>query len=180
MSALDKLLNDDDSDVRLAAAVALGEIGPKAKSEVPSLTALLRNGNEDGWMRENVADALGKIGPDAEAVSALTELLRNEDVELRWSAIVALDTAGSNSRTAVPILVDFFREDYRGELAAMEVVKIGPAAVPLITKKLADANVTVRRMPFWHWAGSVPKRRWPFRGLPGCSRTKTPTFAIMP
>ena len=55
LSALGKLLNDDDSEVRLAAAFALGEIGPKAKIAVPALTALLKD--DDDSMRAAAAYA---------------------------------------------------------------------------------------------------------------------------
>src|SRR5262245_61421376 len=48
------------ADVRLAAAEALGLIGPEAKAAVPALAAAL--GDSDRFVRVAAADALGKIG----------------------------------------------------------------------------------------------------------------------
>ena len=68
---------DKDAVVRLSAALALGEIGPEAKTAVPALTELLKD--KDSNVQWAAARALGKIGPEAKmATPALTELLKDE------------------------------------------------------------------------------------------------------
>ena len=62
-------LSDNDEDVRIAAAEALGKIGPEAKGAVPALIIVL--GDSDHVMRNRTVEALGKIGPEAkEAIPA--------------------------------------------------------------------------------------------------------------
>ena len=54
-----KQLQDQDSQVRGSAAVALGDIGPEAKDAVPALIQALQNQHEE--VRGNAAEALGWI-----------------------------------------------------------------------------------------------------------------------
>jgi HEAT repeat protein len=58
--ALRAALNDLIAQVRSAAALALGEIGPEAKDAVPDLRAALKD--QDGDVRRAAAEALRKIG----------------------------------------------------------------------------------------------------------------------
>ena len=53
-------LRDKDSNVRMAAAHALGTIGPDAKSAIPALEEAL--GNAEVGVRRQAAIALGRIG----------------------------------------------------------------------------------------------------------------------
>ena len=58
-----ELLQDKNGAVRLAAAWALGKIGPDAKTAVPALTKLLKDKRSD--VRRAAAFSLGEIGPEA-------------------------------------------------------------------------------------------------------------------
>ncbi len=58
-AAICKELKSDDVGVREQAAVALGKIGPGAKSAVPQLKALLKD--EDALLRQAVTDAITAI-----------------------------------------------------------------------------------------------------------------------
>ena len=59
-----KQLQDQDSQVRGSAGVALGDIGPEAKDAVPALIQALQNQHEE--VRGNAAEALMQIGtPEA-------------------------------------------------------------------------------------------------------------------
>jgi HEAT repeat protein len=69
-------LQRPDSTVRYRAAMALGEIGPAARSAVPALIGALKN---DADHRPLIAQSLGRIGPDARAaVPALIDLFEND------------------------------------------------------------------------------------------------------
>jgi HEAT repeat protein len=115
-----KLLHEKDISVHYAAIAALGGIGPGAKDAIPDLIvflphldtkfkrnfaaeALIKIGppailpltkelkNKNPICRYYAAYALGQIGPDAKtAIPALTELLNDEDLQVRSSAAQAL------------------------------------------------------------------------------------------
>jgi HEAT repeat protein len=71
-------LDDPDPGVRLAAAYALGEMGPDAKPAVARLIRALKEA--EPALREFSAAALGRIGPDAKAaVPALIAAMEEED-----------------------------------------------------------------------------------------------------
>jgi HEAT repeat protein len=99
------LLKDKTGLVRDAAALALGKIGPEAKTAVPVLTELLK----DEWVRKTAALALGEIGLEARtAVPALTELLKKEWV--RQTAASALGNIGPEAKTAIPALTELLQD----------------------------------------------------------------------
>ena len=77
------------ANYRRVAANALAEIGPEARSAVPSLMALIRE-PKDGY-RAVYCKALGRIGPDArEAVGLLEDSLTNENRGIQLAAADAL------------------------------------------------------------------------------------------
>src|SRR5262249_37611453 len=90
-----ELLTSDKGRVRLQAAAALGELGPRARAAVPILTATFKK-DQDCHVRRAAAVALGQIGPAAEAaVLPLVEaLLDEQDYDL------ATDAAGRSGRSA--------------------------------------------------------------------------------
>ena len=66
LAALVELLSDDVPSVRMAAAVALGQVGPSADRACVRLVELLRSSAESDALREAAAVALGAID-DVEA-----------------------------------------------------------------------------------------------------------------
>jgi HEAT repeat protein len=87
------LRDDEDRDVRWAAALALGEYGEVAAPVVPELIAAL--GDDDVQVRVGAATALGKIGPMAiTALPALIRALDDRDEQLRQCAKGALVKIG--------------------------------------------------------------------------------------
>ena len=58
-SALTEVLRDDNAAVRKAAAIALGEIGARARSAITTLEVAARDDNLA--VRESAADAIRKI-----------------------------------------------------------------------------------------------------------------------
>jgi HEAT repeat protein len=89
-SALAKELRNEDAQVRQRAAIALAELGPKAKAAVPALISALRD--PDPGVRRMAASALGEIGPDARrAVPALKNALKDENAQVEKDAAAALE-----------------------------------------------------------------------------------------
>ncbi|MCI0410227.1 MAG: HEAT repeat domain-containing protein, partial [Acidobacteria bacterium] len=78
-------LRDKDSDVRRAAAHALGAVRERAALE-PLLEALR---DEHSGVREAAAQALGNLG-EGPALEPLLEALRDEDSDVRFAALNAL------------------------------------------------------------------------------------------
>ena len=59
------------------------------------------------WVRRNVAEALGRMRGDADAaVSALCQLLKDEDGQTRYEAAYALARLGEKAAAAVPVLAE--------------------------------------------------------------------------
>lgn len=89
-------LGNNDPNVRIKAALGLGDLGPQAKSAVPGLIkAFADNRDEAGpyydVFRSYVASTLGKIGPEAaQAIPVLRGALQDKHEAVRFSASVAL------------------------------------------------------------------------------------------
>jgi HEAT repeat protein len=84
-------LRDDDWQVRVAAAVALEGIGPRAALAAPALIQTLEKDERED-VRRAAAEALGSIGPvTTEAISALVHALDDNSDYVRWAAAKALD-----------------------------------------------------------------------------------------
>ena len=119
-------LGDKQETVRLSAAVALGECGPKA---APALIEELKN--KDSVIRYWAARGLGKIGrPAAEsAIPALAEALKDSSEVVRVSAAYALWKLGQKT-DAMAALIKSLENASAG--AKLEVVNdlclIGPDA----------------------------------------------------
>ncbi|MFL7791955.1 MAG: HEAT repeat domain-containing protein [Anaerolineae bacterium] len=84
-------LKDEDWQVRVAAAVAIEGIGPRAKLAVPTLIQTLER-DEKADVREAAAEALGSVGQATkETISALVGALDDKSDYVRWAAAKALD-----------------------------------------------------------------------------------------
>ncbi len=95
--ALVKTLGDADGAVRANAAASLANLGDKAKAALPALRTSVRD--EDVKVRMWSARALSWIAPD-EAVPFLIELLTDDDVAARTSAVEGLGGAAQEQRAA--------------------------------------------------------------------------------
>jgi HEAT repeat protein len=90
LNGLVSALQDEDARVRQLAAQAIGEIGPKAVSAVPTLIALLADSDEGS--RDNACLALGGIGPVAkDALPALRAALLDPSASVRRFAQRAIE-----------------------------------------------------------------------------------------
>jgi hypothetical protein len=95
--ALVENLHRRSTEVREAAAVALGRLGPDARDAVPDLIGVLRDG-VGVHMRIAAADALGRIG-EPSSVPALAATLYEEAVFGRSS--ISLDISCAVSITQI-------------------------------------------------------------------------------
>lgn len=107
LSSLQRLILDEDHEVRLFAANMLGDIGDKKAS--PDLIGAMTD--PDGNVRMAAAEALGKIG-DPEAVGVLEGSLEDEP----WVAMAAIKALGEiGGDGALRVLYKCLeKEDYRG------------------------------------------------------------------
>ena len=119
---------EKNSDIRCAAAKALGELGDKQATE--PLIAVLRD-TEPG-VRRTAAEALGKLG-GTQAAESLITALQNSDSEIRKAATKALVNIGTPAlEPLIATLRDTSDQNLR-QTAADVLVEIGaPAVEPLI------------------------------------------------
>jgi uncharacterized protein (TIGR03067 family) len=95
-------LKKPEADVRLKAAIELGQIGDEAKPALPALAEALKDTN--GEVRIRSAEALVRIDPKNEtAVPVLVEAMKDE--KLRAATIDILGGLGAPAKPAVPVLV---------------------------------------------------------------------------
>jgi HEAT repeat protein len=90
--AVERLLRDQGSNIRAAAAMAAVSCG--GSRAVPALVKMLRDASWE--VRHEVVKALGKIG-DATAIDALARALQDRDHDVRESAATALGKIGDAS-----------------------------------------------------------------------------------
>ena len=142
-TALIEALSDENWQVRLNAAVALGEIGNPTAT--PALIAAL---NDENWeVRANVTIALGKM--DHAAVPALVAALEDQDAQVRRNATRALGDIGDP--TAAPGLIGVLNdEDWEVRAgAAVALGGMGSVAVPALIEALKDENEYAEAMATW-------------------------------
>jgi len=115
---LAKALESQNPDVRSAAVILLGRVGPGARSTSPALIAatqaLIRlDGGEakrEGPEFSDYASALVQILPAADAVSVLSQAMGPDHRATRTAAATALGKLGPNGSAAVPILLKALKE----------------------------------------------------------------------
>ena len=144
------LLQNSDSEVRMAAAQALGKIGPEAKAAIPILATLLSSNSHvpiaaTDPVQKAAATALGDIGEVD--VSALAQLLKDsEDTEVWRAAIVVVLTTGPQAEAAAPALRSLLKGENLPQIQLAALLGyIGKSAVPTFTQLLNDKDVVVRR-----------------------------------
>ena len=135
---------DPDSAVRVDAAQALGQLGPKAKSAVPALLRALK----DGHVQRHAAEALGRIGRSA--INPLIDLaVGGKSEAVRIGAIQSLGKLGPLAKPAVPVLLKCLRDkvaDVRNATARAlpEIKPVEKEVVAALASTLNDKDVYVR------------------------------------
>jgi HEAT repeat protein len=143
-------LKDDDRDVRLRAATALGDLAGELRRVLPALRAALGQvalHDGDAGVRAAAVHALLWAGPQpATEAGALVDALHSEVDVMRFHAAVALGDLGPDGRPAVSALVSASHWDEEPAVrvgAAMALWKIdrkGPLVLHVLTEALGDAN----------------------------------------
>src|SRR5262249_5480001 len=142
-------LKDPSEEVRIAAAAALGEIGPGAKAAVTALSESLRD--EAAFVRQRAAEALGHIGAGANpALASLRCALKDKEGAVRVQGALAMWRIDRNSH-AISALIDELqaKEGYVRDHAAKALGQIGPAAkkaVPALRKLVKDRDLFSHRI----------------------------------
>lgn len=148
------LREDDSSEVRQAAAFALGAYQPPAPETVAALMEALAG--RDPRLKTAVATTLSRLGREAEAVvRALLGALAAEDPRTRQSAVIVLERIGAPA-AEVPALVPAVTErlekdpDERVRRFAVAVLaavgeRAGAAVPALVGAVRSDASERVRQ-----------------------------------
>ena len=104
---------------------------------------------QQGDDAESTAAAIVYLGERryAPAVPRLTELVRQADPGTRYLAAKALGQIGDEAEAAIPALLEALRADdmFLRAGVAGALIKIGPPAVPGLTKALFDPSSAVKR-----------------------------------
>jgi hypothetical protein len=134
---LGQALRDKNMDVQVAAAEALGELGPAGAPAIPDLIKAL-----EGAIPNHASDALALIGPGA--LPALRRALRHKEREVRGHAIDALGRIGAPAFSALRRALRDRDADNRG-YAIRQLAPLGPRACAPVAAMLRDRAVEVRR-----------------------------------
>jgi HEAT repeat protein len=129
--ALTAVLESPEPLVRVGAAAAIHDLGPKAKAAVPRLVELLAK--DDPANRIPLIAALQGIGPAAKpALPRLMKLLDSDDFHTQYWACRAIGAVGAEAKPAVPILCRLTHEGLPSvrRNAAAALGKIGPDIGP--------------------------------------------------
>jgi hypothetical protein len=146
VSPLMDMLTNNNSQLRVRAAIALGLTGKAAEPAVDELIRMLSDPDRD--VRRVSADALGWIGqrPDL-AVPALIRAFPDREVE--FEAIIALGTMGEPASNAVPVLLKLLSDTKDVSLfhdRTCEQYRIGHAALAL--SRISSKTTTEEVIPF--------------------------------
>jgi HEAT repeat protein len=135
----------DDSDTRIAAAVAICQLDPGNCLPIDILLGILKT--KDKESDTQAISALGQIGPAAaRAVPALLRIVTENDVDPSSAsmAIWALGRIGPAAEAALPALMKKLGRDDAISMTAMEALaQLGPAAksaVPKLKASLASSS----------------------------------------
>jgi HEAT repeat protein/lysophospholipase L1-like esterase len=149
--SLTRALDDENSGVRLAAALALGNIGPGLRSPtdaamtpmVEGLALALRD--EDTSVRRAAAESIGAIGAGAMgAIPALVDTLQDSSFVVRNAAISTLKKLGPEAiRGMVEALQSGDEATSKAVVSALG--KMGSDVIPALEGALRDGSALVRK-----------------------------------
>ncbi len=152
ITALVEVLNDEDQEVRLAAARALGEMGPQALAALSVLEKRLKLNAATVSLEASICLlAMQKIAPQS-ALDYLTAALHETDPRIRIQAVrgfclLKREAKTVVPKTVVPVLVTALEEpDAEVRREAAEVLgEVGPqarAGLPALKKQLKRKAAT--------------------------------------
>jgi HEAT repeat protein len=131
-----------DSNVAMAAAEALGRVGPTARQAVGALSALLRSRHDEG-IQSAAVEALGLMGPAARsALPVVQEKLKHPHGLVRVHAALALWRI-DRKRDGLPVALPGLRSrGYRVRITAAEALwamKHDPRAISALLEALDES-----------------------------------------
>jgi HEAT repeat protein len=141
LSPLVTFLQGDDADLRMQAALALGE--QRERRAIPALISAVND--SDVNVRYHAIEALGKLRA-TEAVELLTTIAEQRDFFLSYVALDALGQIGDTSIASrmVPLLEDDLLSDAAGSLLGRlgDEFTVGPLVELLNGSRVSPAVVT--------------------------------------
>ena len=147
--ALEKLVADEDPEVRMQALIALGQIGSAAEPAVPAIIAALKD--DEPAVRYGAEFALGKLRA-TEAAGDLEKLTTSTDPTLKLVATWAIARIHPDDATAVrqamEVIADGIRSDdpQLSRIAAQALAEVdasSQAITPAIRAVLDEMDPTV-------------------------------------
>ena len=147
--ALEKLVADEDPEVRMQALIALGQIGSAAEPAVPAIIAALKD--DEPAVRYGAEFALGKLRA-TEAAGDLEKLTTSTDPTLKLVATWAIARIHPDDATAVrqamEVIADGIRSDdpQLSRIAAKALAEVdasSQAITPAIRAALDEMDPTV-------------------------------------
>jgi HEAT repeat protein len=140
------LLKDGDTQVRAAAARALGALGKQAQRAIPALLESLTKENRFA-VQQQVLQAILLIG--SKDMAALLDALRDINEVGRWATPYILKQFGPKAKDAVPHLIRLLGDKESGNrlAAALALGEIGGearSATPALVAALQDPAASVR------------------------------------
>ncbi|MCL4235729.1 MAG: HEAT repeat domain-containing protein, partial [Deltaproteobacteria bacterium] len=140
-----RALADPRDTVRSDAARALAMTGGGARSSLPALARVAATTEESVAVPISAIQAMAAIGPWHEAVvPTLDALAKAGEPKVRLAAVRALGAMDSESAPAAPTLVALLAENDLRDESVNALVRIGPAAVPALSKAADHPNADVR------------------------------------
>ena len=136
-------LEDEDHNVRRAAAEALWKLGPEAEPAIPELIEALSS-EEDGDVSGRARRALVAIGEPS--VEPLVGALRSDDQGARTQAAYALAQMRDKAKAARPALIELLKDKgYTGNWRLEQAITgQGKDVIPDLVKAMDDPDFVVR------------------------------------
>lgn len=133
VDVLIKALQDPSEEVRWSATYALEQMGTTAKSAIPALIAAFKR--SDGQF--SAASALSQMGQPA--IVALTQALKDPDLDIRSGALLALGRMGRAAKSTAPQILPHLKESNAKirVQAAWALQAMGEEPTPLLSVLMA-------------------------------------------
>ena len=134
LSSLVRLLEDENNNVRIGVAQAIGKMGHKAKDSIPYLINIARNRKD---LKPTLTMTLKEIGADS--MPPLIELLGDRDVSIRVWACRTLGVIGPEASAAIPPLLEIVADQDAPSTVRQESL----VALSRIIRRINDNSKTI-------------------------------------
>ena len=138
-------LEDEDAQVRLHAAITMGNIGADARAAMPTLLEFTRSTAH--VMRVYSARALWKVSGEVDpALTVLEAGLQEKSAKFRWAAPVFLGEMGAEAARAIPLLQEAAKDSDKevASLCLQALAKISAESIPILVEHLKSEDPGMR------------------------------------